>query len=362
MADNQFINFNSQDVADMYRRNQYARMLQDQANAPIERASYKGIEADIHPVQGVAKLAAALLAGYQQNQMDERYTNEKAAAEQKMVDERERRKAEVEQYRMGEEPTLSYGPSGGAGDYGTPPTISTAKTPGQLLAHRLNALGSETESVRNMAKASIEQQNAVDQNTAKAAEKERDRLDRKAELDQAQKNFASTQAETRRIADRTFGVQEDLRKKTDLTTAQDLEGKRLTAQRGINTMQDLYTHPGRGSGTGFSSMFSGVAGTDAKGFAEKLKTFKAQTFLSMSDALRGMGSLTELEGQQLAASVGALDAGMKEHEFIKELKDIEQFVYDKAKAKGHILTRADFRTPQEKADQELKEKYMTKRQ
>ena len=75
-----------------------------------------------------------------------------------------------------------------------------------------------------------------------------------------------------------------------------------------------------------------------------------------------MGSLTELEGQQLAASVGALDAGMKEHEFIKELKDIEQFVYDKAKAKGHILTRADFRTPQEKADQELKEKYMTKRQ
>ena len=172
MADNQFINFNSQDVADMYRRNQYARMLQEQANAPIERASYKGIEAPIHPVQGVAKLAAALLAGHQQNQMDERYANEKAAAEQKLVDERERRRADVEQYRMGEEPTLSTGPSGGVQDYGTPPTISTAKTPGQLLAHRLNALGSETESVRNIAKASIEQQNAVDQNTAKAAERE----------------------------------------------------------------------------------------------------------------------------------------------------------------------------------------------
>ena len=172
MADNQFINFNSQDVADMYRRNQYARMLQDQAAAPIERSSYKGIEADIHPMQGVAKLTAALLAGYQQNRMDKSYANEKAAAEQKVVAEQERRKAEVEQYRMGEEPTLSYGPSGGAGDYGTPPTISTAKTPGQLLAHRLNALGSETESVRNMAKASIEQQNAVDQNTAKTAERE----------------------------------------------------------------------------------------------------------------------------------------------------------------------------------------------
>jgi hypothetical protein len=72
---------------------------------------------------------------------------------------------------MGEEPTLSTGPSGGVQDYGTPPTISTAKTPGQLLAHRLNALGSETESVRNMAKASIEQQNAMDQNVARTAER-----------------------------------------------------------------------------------------------------------------------------------------------------------------------------------------------
>ena len=172
MADNQFINFNSQDVADMYRRNQYARMLQEQAAAPTEPYSYKGIQAPIQPTQIAAKFAAALLAGHQQNQMDERYANEKAAAEQKLVDERERRRADVEQYRMGEEPTLSTGPSGGVQDYGTPPTISTAKTPGQLLAHRLNALGSETESVRNIAKASIEQQNAVDQNTAKTAERE----------------------------------------------------------------------------------------------------------------------------------------------------------------------------------------------
>ena len=73
MADNQFINFNSQDVADMYRRNQYARMLQDQAAAPTEPYSYKGIQAPIQPTQIAAKMAAALLAGHQQNQMDERY-------------------------------------------------------------------------------------------------------------------------------------------------------------------------------------------------------------------------------------------------------------------------------------------------
>jgi hypothetical protein len=218
MADNQFINFNSQDVADMYRRNQYARMLQEQANAPIERASYKGIEAPLHPVQGVAKMAAALLAGYQQNQMDKRYTNEKAAAEQKLVDERERRRAEVEQYRMGEEPTLSTGPSGGVQDYGTPPTISTAKTPGQLLAHRLNALGSETESVRNIAKASIEQQNAVDQNTAKAAEKERDRLDREAEIKRLQGNADRSFKQSELASERTYNLQLESLKKGRLPT------------------------------------------------------------------------------------------------------------------------------------------------
>jgi hypothetical protein len=171
MADNQFINFNSQDVADMYRRNQYARMLQDQAAAPIERASYKGIEADIHPMQGVAKLTAALLAGYQQNQMDKSYASEKAAAEQKLVAEQERRRGEVADYMKGFEPTLSAGPSGGPGDYGTPATISTPKSRGELLAHAMRGVGSDIPQVANMGRMQYEQQNAMAQDEAKAADK-----------------------------------------------------------------------------------------------------------------------------------------------------------------------------------------------
>jgi hypothetical protein len=171
MADNQFINFNSQDVADMYRRNQYARMLQDQAAAPIERASYKGIEADIHPMQGVAKLTAALLAGYQQNRMDKSYASEKAAAEQKMAAEQERRKAEVAAHLQGYEPTLSAGPSGGPGDYGTPATISTPKSPGQMYAHALSAIGSGNPDAANIGRMQIERQNAMAQDEARTAER-----------------------------------------------------------------------------------------------------------------------------------------------------------------------------------------------
>ena len=199
MADNQFINFNSQDVADMYRRNQYARMLQDQANAPIERASYKGIEAPIHPVQGVAKLAAALLAGYQQNQMDERYTNEKAAAEQKLVDERERRRGEVAAYGQGFGPETAYtNAAGGDVNNYTPQTqmTSTPRSPAQLLAHELSGMGSDNELIRNMARASSERRGAEAQEKTRLDERAQNRLDKDAEIKRLQGN-----------ADRTYGLQ-----------------------------------------------------------------------------------------------------------------------------------------------------------
>ena len=181
MADNQFINFNSQDVADMYRRNQYARMLQEQANAPIERASYKGIEAPIHPVQGVAKLAAALLAGHQQNQMDERYANEKAAAEQKLVAERERSNQAFKDFQQGFQPKVGYGAptSGGTTGAGAGPgdiapqgqMTATALSPQERLAHAMTAYGSPDERVRSYGQAMVQNENTMAENESRAAEK-----------------------------------------------------------------------------------------------------------------------------------------------------------------------------------------------
>ena len=207
MADNQFINFNSQDVADMYRRNQYARMLQEQAAAPIQTSSYKGIESPIQPTQAAAKIASALLAGYQQNRMDESYANEKSAAEQKMMAEQERRRGEVADYQKGFEPTLSAGPSGGAGDYGTPETISTPKSRGELLAHAMRGIGSDIPQVANMGRMQYEQQNAMAQDEARAARDEITRQDMLAGRAQAQQNYEGTQAQAQRIGDRAYGLQ-----------------------------------------------------------------------------------------------------------------------------------------------------------
>jgi hypothetical protein len=344
MADNQFINFNSQDVADMYRRNQYARMLQDQAAAPIERASYKGIEADIHPMQGVAKLTAALLAGYQQNRMDKSYASEKAAAEQKLVAEQERRRGEVADYQKGFEPTVGYGGPTAAGVGDIAPQgqmVATPRSRGEILAQALRGAGSDNPQIANIGRMQYEQQNAMAQDENRAAERAQTREDMLAGRAQAQSN-----------ADREYRQQVEKNRQDRLPTkadmaadaakAQDNLQKSISTQEVLNGAVDLYNHPGRKAATGASSILGMVPGTEAKGFAAKLETFNAQTFLPMVSALKGMGALSDAEGKKLSAAVGALDRGMPEEEFANSLKGITQYLYKKGKAAGLNLTEPDF--------------------
>ena len=345
MADNQLINFNSQDVADMYRRNQYARMLQEQANAPIERPSYKGIEAPLNATQGAAKMAAALLAGYQYSSANESYAKEKAAAEQKMVAEQERRQNEFKEYgeqyndkiSQGYSPDYANSPS----NYGTPETISTPLSQQQRLAVAMKNRMHPNERISADARAEIEQGNAMAQDQARAAERTQTREDMLSGRAQAQSN-----------ADRAYGLQlekmrqERLPSKKDLaaeaTKAQDQEQKSISTQEVLNGAVDLYNHPGRKAATGASSILGIVPGTEAKGFAAKLETFNAQTFLPMVSALKGMGALSDAEGKKLSAAVGALDRGMPEEEFANSLKGITQYLYKKGKAAGLDLTEPDF--------------------
>jgi hypothetical protein len=297
-------------------------------------------------------MAAALLAGHQQNQMDERYANEKAAAEQKLVAEQERRRGEVADYQKGFEPTLSAGPSGGAGDYGTPETISTPRSQAEILAHALRGAGSDNPQVANMGRMQYEQQNAMAQDQARAAERAQTREDMLSGRAQAQQNFEGTQAQAQRIGDRAYGLQlekmrqERLPSKKDLadeaTKAQDQEQKSISTQEVLNGAVDLYNHPGRKAATGASSILGMVPGTAAKGFTAKLDTFKAQTFLPMVSALKGMGALSDAEGKKLSDAVGALDRGMPEEEFANSLKGITQYLYKKGKSSGLNLTQPDF--------------------
>jgi hypothetical protein len=222
MAANQFINFNTQDVADMYRRQQLASMLQEKLNTPVERYSFQGFEAPISPLQGLAKGLDAYSVYKNQSNLDERYAGDKAAAEQKMAAEQERRKAEVADYQKGFEPTVGYGgpTAGGVGDIAPQgQMVATPRSRGEILAQALRGAGSDNPQIANIGRMQYEQQNAMAQDENRAAERELTRQDMLAGRAQTQQNYEGTQAQNQRNADKQYNLQLEKLRQGRLPTA-----------------------------------------------------------------------------------------------------------------------------------------------
>ena len=141
---------------------------------------------------------------------------------------------------------------------------------------------------------------------------------------------------------RPFTAQTAKQEQADIAKAQQQEQASLSAQQVLDQAAMLNAHPGRQMATGASSWTSNIPGTEAKGFQANLNTFKAQTFIPMVSALKGMGALSDAEGKKLSESVGALDPSMPEKDFQDSLKSTTKFLYDKAKAAGLNVSLPDF--------------------
>lgn len=102
----------------------------------------------------------------------------------------------------------------------------------------------------------------------------------------------------------------------------DREDMRASFERQLRTGYDLLNSPARVAGTGMSSMMSIIPGTDARDFAANLDAFKSQSFLPMVQQLRGLGALSNAEGEKLTAAIGAIDPGMSEDAFKQSLSTI----------------------------------------
>lgn len=103
--------------------------------------------------------------------------------------------------------------------------------------------------------------------------------------------------------------------------------------RAISTAQRLKSHPGFGAAVGsgfdpqswgsFNPLTGGAfAGTSARDFGSELDAMKAQVFLPMVQSMKGMGALSNAEGEKLTAAIGALDPGMSEDAFRASLDRI----------------------------------------
>lgn len=121
---------------------------------------------------------------------------------------------------------------------------------------------------------------------------------------------------------------EDLKLKAEekqATLQSQAQGKVAAFDSAIETLDVLAKHPGKKDVVGALSggLISMVPGTNAAGFASQLETFKAQTFIPQVAALKGMGALSNAEGQKLTAAVGALDPKMKQSEFDSQISKIK---------------------------------------
>jgi hypothetical protein len=98
--------------------------------------------------------------------------------------------------------------------------------------------------------------------------------------------------------------------------------------RAIETAGRLKTHPGLSTAVGAKGLTGGliggwvVPGTDAADFVANLDTMKAQVFLPMVQSMKGMGALSNAEGQKLTDAIGALDPKQSEASFKASLDRI----------------------------------------
>lgn len=107
--------------------------------------------------------------------------------------------------------------------------------------------------------------------------------------------------------------------------------------RAIGTANRLLEHPGFNAGVGLPSInpldgnLAGmvVPGSPAADFRAELNALKAQVFLPMVQSMKGMGALSNAEGEKLTAAIGALDANMSESGFRSSLnrviKDLQAY-------------------------------------
>ena len=128
----------------------------------------------------------------------------------------------------------------------------------------------------------------------------------------------------------------------DVVRVQQKAQNEISAQQVLDQAQSLFSHQGRKAGTGISSWMGAIPGTDARDFSANLATFKAQTFVPMVSALKGMGALSDAEGKKLTESVGALDPSVNEAAFVKNLQAATRTLYQKAKSAGLNVSEPEF--------------------
>jgi hypothetical protein len=98
------------------------------------------------------------------------------------------------------------------------------------------------------------------------------------------------------------------------------------AQTTLRYIDELRNSDARGAGTGMSSMFNFIPGTSGRDYQARVDRLAGGAFLTAIDQLRGLGALSNSEGQTATRAVAALDVGQSEEAFLSALADYERII------------------------------------
>ena len=111
----------------------------------------------------------------------------------------------------------------------------------------------------------------------------------------------------------------------------------------LQYISEIRTHPGLDVGTGGTSVFNAIPGTPGFDFQTRLDQLLSGGFLTAIDQLRGMGALSNAEGQTATRAISRMNAATSKPEFLDALA-----AYESEVRKGR--ERAAARLPQAGVD------------
>lgn len=116
--------------------------------------------------------------------------------------------------------------------------------------------------------------------------------------------------------------------KGKITTEQEMSapGDLAAADQAIGIIDQITSHPAIEMGTGFSSYGNAVRGTPGYDFQNLVEQAKSGAFLTAIDQLKGMGALSNMEGQAATAAVTRMDTATSKEAFLKAVADYRAIV------------------------------------
>jgi hypothetical protein len=136
--------------------------------------------------------------------------------------------------------------------------------------------------------------------------------------------------------------QQELRQKMDIAAekADGLKREKAAAgeaaistfDRSIQTIDEILADPALTSAVGVKGITSYLPGSEAQTVKAKIETLKSQSFLNEVEKMKGLGALTEAEGQRLVSAIGSLDRDMPEKAFKAELNKIRGYMESRKSA------------------------------